>query len=199
VFGNSDREWTAEACQWTARDVQSKLALGQISARTYRLAAQPGEVDSCKLVLGPNLRPSPPRRPAADQGQGGEIPSNVRYGSHRVTLEDAERTLQTFADAEPVQSEYPLYVSYVLFRQPRVERKAVPAGMLSQICSARPARVAPHVPRAPAHPPSFSSPHLLAAWRWLCFLPSAPKSRAKETPRTRTSTHPISISHSAAE
>jgi hypothetical protein len=138
VFGS--QTWSAPGCQWTAREVQTKLANSSIDPNNFKLrdfyagSVNSGtEMATCRAVLGPDLRDLETSKPI--------IPLSARFGSHRLLKDDAIKALTLFIPKATPKADYPLFVSYVLFGKEKLNRLPLPSDQISHICRAKPGPV----------------------------------------------------------
>jgi hypothetical protein len=164
IYGST--RFASEGCKATATDVQRKFSdsgvgVGFGTDTNPQLGWTPaaGEELTCKVALGPDLTDVRTGLPV--------MPLWVRFGSHRILkIDDAMRALNEFERHVTPKADYPEFVSYVLYRVPKLNRPLLPPGQISQMCRVRP---------GPASTFLFPASGVLtpaAAARWSGALPT---------------------------
>jgi hypothetical protein len=127
-------QYAADGCKVTAGETERKRsetgsALDPGSVADWK--ASGGEEQSCLVALGPDMTDVKSGLPV--------IPLWARFGSHRILkIDDAVRALNNFERYVTPKPDYPEFVSYVLYKVPRLNRPLLAPSQISQMCSARP-------------------------------------------------------------
>jgi hypothetical protein len=136
IFGST--RFAAQGCKQTAADIERKrgeLASADPLESTIQALGDwkksDGELSSCEVAVGPDL---------TDIKTGKQVlPLWARYGSHRILkIDDAMTTLSNFDRYVTPKPDYPEFVTFVLYRVPKLNRGLLPPSQLSQMCRVRP-------------------------------------------------------------
>jgi hypothetical protein len=142
VLGST--RFASDGCQQTAAEFERKRSETGSLDQSGILIPADGERDTCKIAVGPELKVVARSEDLKTtvRTDTSAVPAWSRYGSHRILkVDDAMSAVTAYDRLVTPKHDYPEFVTYVLYRVPKLNRAVLPHHQVSQMCRVRPGPV----------------------------------------------------------